>query len=130
MCTDVHLQPQSDAKGAVLEVLQNFLQGVTSSTVIVGSSDTTAVDSLVPALEQIKLNADIPALHQNLITSTKIVFPIDIAKTGIASATVALSNPFTASINLLVVTAKAIFQDLTLGQNKAGVLDDFLTFLV
>ncbi|KAF8524806.1 hypothetical protein BU17DRAFT_84312 [Hysterangium stoloniferum] len=114
--TDVHFQPQGGAEAAGRTLLENFLQGVTSQTVIVGSSDTTNVESLVPALEQITLNADIPALHQNLITATNIVFPPDIVKTGIASATVALSNPFTASINLLVVSANAVFQNLTLGK--------------
>jgi hypothetical protein len=111
----VHFQPQGDAQIAGKTLLENFLQGITSGTVIVGSSDTTPVVSLVSALEQIKLNADIPALHQNLITATNIVFPTDIIKTGIASATVGLSNPFTASINLLVVTATAVFENLTLG---------------
>ena len=113
--TDVHFQPQGSAQAAGSTLLENFLQGIISGTVIVGSSDTTSVESLVPALEQIKLNADIPALHQNLITATNIEFPSNIIQTGIASATVSLSNPFTASINLLVVTASAIFENLTLG---------------
>ncbi|KAF8586733.1 hypothetical protein K439DRAFT_1631457 [Ramaria rubella] len=113
--TDVHFQPQGDAQAAGTTLLQNFLQGINSETVITGSSDTTLVDSLVPALEQIKLNANIPALHQNIITATNIEFPTDIVKTGIAFAAVVLSNPFTASINLLVITANAIFENLTLG---------------
>lgn len=112
---DVHFQPQGAALPAGTTLLENFLQGITSGTVIVGSSDTTPVDSLVPALEQIKLNANIPALHQNLITAANIEFPVNIVQTGIATTTVSLSNPFTASINLLVVTANAIFQNLTLG---------------
>ncbi|GJJ06156.1 hypothetical protein Clacol_000345 [Clathrus columnatus] len=114
--TDVHYQPQAgEATSAGQLLLENFLQGVTSSTIISGTSDTTGVASLVQALEQIKLQANIPALHQNLITATVITFPTDIVQTGIASATVALANPFTASINLLTVTANATFENLTLG---------------
>lgn len=96
-------------------MLENFLQGINSDTVIVGTSQTTTVDSLIPALESIKLTASIPPLHQNLITATHIVFPSNIIQTGVAGATVDLSNPFTASINLLVLSATATFENLTLG---------------
>lgn len=115
--TDVHYQPQGDAPTTAGQLLlANFLQGVTSSTTISGTSDTTNITSLVQALQSIKLDANIPALHQNLITATQITFPTDIVQTGIASATVSLSNPFTASINLLTVTATAMFDNLTLGE--------------
>jgi hypothetical protein len=96
-------------------LLENFLQGVVSDTTIVGSSDTTNVASLQLALSEIKLNADIPALHQNLIASTSLTFPLNIVQTGIASVSFTLSNPFTASINLLEVNAKASFDGIFLG---------------
>lgn len=113
--TDVHFQPQGSAVPIGQALLENFLQGVDSDTVIIGTSSTTQVDSLVPALEQIKLNANIPAMHQNLITQTNIVFPPNIAQTGIAAATVNIANPFTASINILVLSATATFGSLTVG---------------
>ena len=86
-----------------------------SDTTISGSSDTTPIDSLEPALAQIQLSATIPALHQNLITATHIEFPSNIVKTGIAAATFDLSNPFTASINLLSLSTTAVFENITLG---------------
>ncbi|KIJ38952.1 hypothetical protein M422DRAFT_258368 [Sphaerobolus stellatus SS14] len=113
--TDVHFQPQGSAVSNGQLLLENFLQGVNSNTVIVGTSSTTQVDSLIPALEQITLNANIPALHQNLITATNIVFPLNILSTGIAAVTVNLANPFTASINILVLQATASFGGVTLG---------------
>jgi hypothetical protein len=58
----------------------------------------------------------IPPLHQNLITSTSLVFPIDIVKTGIASVSFDLTNPFTASINLLTMSATAVFENFVLGK--------------
>jgi hypothetical protein len=68
------------------------------------------------ALSQIRLTpVIIPALHQPLITSASLTFPIDIVGTGTASSTFTLSNPFTASINLLRVSATAVFHGLTLG---------------
>jgi len=82
----------------------------------VGSVDTTPIESLQLALSEIKLSpVVIPALHQNLITSTTLDFPANIVQTGIASVEFTLSNPFTASINLLQVTAVATFQNISLG---------------
>ncbi|TDL25981.1 hypothetical protein BD410DRAFT_895443 [Rickenella mellea] len=117
--TNVHFAPHGGATSAGQTLLQNYIQGVDSSTTIVGSTGSTPIDSLGPALAEIKLSpVNIPAIHQNLITSTSLTFPTDIVKTGVASVTFALSNPFTASINLLKVDATATFHGLTLGTIK------------
>ncbi|KAH7926942.1 hypothetical protein BV22DRAFT_1007914 [Leucogyrophana mollusca] len=115
--TDVHYSPQGSAQTtAGQNMLENYLQGVDSQTTISGSTDSTPIDSLKSALSQISLSpVTIPALHQNLIGSASLEFPTDIVQTGIASTTFTLSNPFTASINLLEVTATATFQNLTVG---------------
>jgi hypothetical protein len=92
------------------------LQGIDSDTTIAGSTDSTPIESLQSALSQIKLTpVSIPALHQALITSASLTFPADIVQTGIASATFTLSNPFTASINLLQVGSTVTFHGLDLG---------------
>lgn len=96
-------------------LLENFLQGVDSLTTILGTTSTTPVESLKLALSQIKLGAEIPALHQNLITTAHIVIPEDIANTSLAQSTFDLDNPFTASINLLVVGANASYEGIFLG---------------
>lgn len=57
----------------------------------------------------------IPGLHQNLITSVSLKFPLNIVQTSIASTSFILGNPFTASINLLRLGAVATFHGLTLG---------------
>jgi hypothetical protein len=114
--TDVHYSPQGDAATTAGRImLQNFLQGIVSSTTIQGSQNTTAVDSLKLAMSEIALQADIPALHQQLITGTAIVFPPEIAQTGIAQATTDLENPFTASLNILALTANAYYHGLNIG---------------
>lgn len=78
--------------------------------------NTTPIASLQLALSEIKLSpVVIPAIHQNLITGTSLEFPTNIVQTGVASVTFVLSNPFTASINLLTVSTTATFQNLTLG---------------
>lgn len=117
-CVDVHFSPRGGAATAAgQELLQNYVQGVDSNTAIQGSSGSTPIGSLKKALSQIHLEpVQIPAMHQKLITSASLVFPTNIAKTGVASSTFTLSNPFTASINLLKVTATAVYQDLTLGK--------------
>ena len=99
------------------KMLENYLQGIDSSTTIQGSTDSTDVESLQRAMSNIRISSvQIPALHQNLITAASLVFPTDIAQTGLARTTFVLANPFTASINLLEVNAVATFHNLTLGK--------------
>ncbi|KAG2131418.1 uncharacterized protein EDB93DRAFT_1255529 [Suillus bovinus] len=115
--TDVHYSPQGAAQTAAGQaMLENYLQGVISETTIMGTSSSTYIGSLEPALAQINLSpVTIPALHQNLIDSASLEFPTDIVQNGVASTTFTLANPFTASINLLDVTAIATYHNLTLG---------------
>ena len=104
-------------------MLENYLQGVESDTTIQDSTDSTDIESLQLAMSHIRLSpVKIPALHQNLITSASLVFPTDIARTGIASTTFVLANPFTASINILEVTAKVTYSDLYLGEINQATL--------
>ena len=113
---DVHYQPQGSAVASGQKMLENFLQGVTSASTIRGTTHSTDIESLQLAMSKINLSpVNIPALHQNLITTASLVFPPDIAKTGIAQTSFTLSNPFTASINLLKVNAAATFGNLSLG---------------
>ncbi|KAI0686332.1 hypothetical protein BC835DRAFT_1523137 [Cytidiella melzeri] len=94
--TNVQYQPQGSAVAVGERMLENYLQGVDSSTTIVGTIDTTPIDSLKRALSELKLtNVIIPALHQNLISSASLTFPTDIVQTKIAQSTFTLSNPFT-----------------------------------
>ncbi|THH12496.1 hypothetical protein EW146_g7640 [Bondarzewia mesenterica] len=114
---DVHFSPQGDAISVGQTLLENYLQGVQSDTVIQGSQDGTPIDSLKLAISEIHLEpVQIPALHQNLITTASLIFPTDIVQTGVATTSFSLDNPFTASINLLEVTATVTFQNLTLGE--------------
>lgn len=97
-------------------LLENFLQGVDVDTTISGSMDSTPIQSLKLALSKISLSpVKIPAIHQSLIKSVAIQFPVDIVSTGIAQSSFVLENPFTASINLLEVGATATFHNLSLG---------------
>lgn len=113
---DVHFAPQGDAVSTGRTLLQNFLQGINVDTAIVGSMEATDIESLKPALSQIHLSpVTIPALNRTLITSVSLSFPTDIVDTGDATTTFTLSNPFTASVNLLRVGATASFHNISLG---------------
>ncbi|KAF9562767.1 hypothetical protein CPC08DRAFT_361960 [Agrocybe pediades] len=113
---DVHFSPKGGAVGAGRALLENYLQGIDSVSAIAGSTDSTSVESLKLALSQIDISpVAIPAIHQNLIQSASLSFPLDIVKTGVASTSFKLANPFTASINLLKLSAKAKFHGVTLG---------------
>ncbi|KAI0631497.1 hypothetical protein C8Q77DRAFT_1218963 [Trametes polyzona] len=114
---DVLYKPQGGAVASGQKMLENYLQGVDSATTIQGSTDSTAIESLQLAMSNIRLSpVNIPALHQNLISTASLIFPTDIVQTGIAQTTFSLDNPFTASINLLEVTATATFGSLSLGK--------------
>ncbi|KAI0305626.1 hypothetical protein B0F90DRAFT_1815219 [Multifurca ochricompacta] len=114
---DVHFQPRGGAVPASQVLLENYLQGVTSNTAIQGSQSSTAIDSLKIAMSDIRLSpVEIPALHQNLISSASLEMPANITRTGIASASFTLDNPFTASINLLELASTVTYQQLTLGK--------------
>ncbi|KAM0750211.1 hypothetical protein T439DRAFT_247618 [Meredithblackwellia eburnea MCA 4105] len=114
--TAVHYQPSGGASTAAGQLLlENFVQGIASDTLIVGNSGTTNIASLVQALEAIQLSTTIPPLQQNLVTQANLAFPLDIGTTGVAQATITLANPFTASINILSVVTNAEYDGLTLG---------------
>lgn len=113
---DVHFSPQGGAITAGQALLQNFIEGINVDTTIAGSTGSTPIESLQSALSQIKLSpVTIPGIHQNLITSASLTFPTNIVSIGVASTSFTLSNPFTASINLLKLAATAKFHNLTLG---------------
>ncbi|KAF9047294.1 hypothetical protein BJ165DRAFT_1464966 [Panaeolus papilionaceus] len=113
---DVHFAPKGGAQAAGSALLQNFLQGVDAATTITGSTGSTSIESLQDALAQIRLTpVTIPGLKANLIKSASLVFPPNIVSTGVAQTSFILSNPFTASINLLRLGATASFHGVTLG---------------
>ena len=113
---DVHFAPQGDAVSLGRTLLEHYLQGINVDTAIVGDTTATNIQSLQSALSQIHLfPVTIPALNQTLIKSVSLTFPKNIAETGIATTSFTLSNPFTASINLLRMSASASFQSINLG---------------
>ena len=122
--TAVRYAPTGGASTAAGQILlQNFVQGITSNTIILGTRDTTPIRSLQAALGSIALQASIPPIMQNLIVQASLSFPLDIAETEIADATFQLANPFTASINLVSVLANATYQGIFLGQIRVQNLN-------
>lgn len=112
-------------------LLENYVQGVSSNTIIVGNSGsgTTPIASLQAALGSIKLNTVIPPITANLITQASLTFPTNIASItpAIATSHFILKNPFTASINLLSVLANATYQGHFLGQIRVDTLSPAIT---
>ncbi|WFD26547.1 hypothetical protein MNAN1_001530 [Malassezia nana] len=115
--TDVHYSPQgSENKAIGQKLLENYVMGVSSTTIIKGTTSTTDIESLQKALAGIRLTTQIPPLHQLLIVEARLVIPKNIAQTSEAEATFQLDNPFTASINLIKVNAKALYDGIYLGK--------------
>lgn len=117
IATQVHYQPSGGASTASGQLLlENFVQGTPSDTIIFGSDSTTPIASLKSALGSIKLGTSIPPIHQNLITQANLNIPINVGQTGVVNANFILGNPFTASINLLSVVTNATYRGINLGQ--------------
>ncbi|WFD44515.1 hypothetical protein MPSI1_003183 [Malassezia psittaci] len=114
--TNVHYSPQGSANVAAgQQLLENYVQAITSTASIIGSRDTTPIASLKEALSGISLSTQIPPLQQLLIIEARLVIPKNIAQTGNAIASFMLKNPFTASINLEKVNAAVSYQGIYLG---------------
>ncbi|KIL68938.1 hypothetical protein M378DRAFT_21838 [Amanita muscaria Koide BX008] len=112
---DIHYAPEGTAINAGRAMIQIFLGGNDADALILGTSDSTPIQSLKQALSQINLPIRIPALKENLVKHTSITFPIDIISTGIALASFTLANPFTAKISVFRLNAIAQYHNLTLG---------------
>lgn len=98
-------------------LLANYLQNIVSNVNIVGTDNTTPYGSLQEALGTISIATSIPPIDQLLITEAALSFPLNIGQPGVtAEATFDLSNPFTASINLLGVVATASYKGTNLGE--------------
>lgn len=120
--TAVHYQPTGGASSVAGQLLlENYVAGVESATIIVGTDGTTPIASLKEALKSIQLGTTIPALQQNLIRQVNLEIPLDVGTTSIADATVQLENPFTASVNLISVVTNATYQGINLGQVNVSV---------
>ena len=75
---NVLYKPQGGAVASGQKMLENYLQGVESATTIQGSTGSTPIESLQLAMSHIRLSpVNIPALHQNLISTASLVFPTD-----------------------------------------------------
>ncbi|CAO1623850.1 unnamed protein product [Parajaminaea phylloscopi] len=106
--TQINYSPQgAENVRAGQTLLENYVQNITSAAVVAGTQQTTDIASLVQALSGIRLTADIPSLGKLIVTQAKLVVPKNIAQTGVASASVLIANPFTASINILKLAALA-----------------------
>lgn len=96
-------------------MLQNYVNNITSDAMVAGNQDTTQIPSLLKGLGGISLATKIPPLEKMIVIGTTLVVPKNIAQTGIASASVTITNPFTATINILQLHAKAIVAGVTIG---------------
>ncbi|KAK0546638.1 hypothetical protein OC846_005187, partial [Tilletia horrida] len=115
------------ATAAGTQVLENYIQNVTSVVQVEGYSGSTPIASLQQALGGISLRTDIPSLGKLLIVATSLEIPDNIGTTFIADATFTLANPFTASIVLYSVNAVASYDGITLGSINADLSNNPIT---
>ena len=120
VATAVHYMPEGSAQPVGQLLLENFVQRIVSTTTIIGTTDTTPIDSLKEALSTIRLVTDIPPLEQNLIPSARLELPTDVSSTGVGITYATLVDPFTASINVESLVATAVYP---IGNLDIGVIN-------
>ena len=129
VATQVRYSPQGSARAAGQQLLERFVQGTPSDTTISGGQKTTPIASLSAALASIRLATTIPPITENLITEAQLSFDTDIGTTGVANAKFILSNPFSASINLIGVLTNATYEGIVLGNINVSLVPS-LSFLM
>ncbi|CAG8458295.1 13175_t:CDS:2 [Acaulospora colombiana] len=92
------LSPPSPAISGLL--LSQFIANVTQPLSIVGSQNSTNIDSLKEAFSQIKIDTFLPPLGRRLLLSSFVAFQNDTLKTGVAFGGFTLLNPFKADITI------------------------------
>lgn len=143
LLAEIHYAPtDSDAVAAGIVFLGNYIQGIASNISIIGTSTSSPYGSLQPAFGNISIQTSFPPLLKPLLTAgahlhtfvsqphtypfflghTAITFPIDVATLEGAQVSLNISNPFTASINIISIIADLTYQNLSLGQIRAQTL--------
>ncbi|PWN24968.1 hypothetical protein BDZ90DRAFT_262821 [Jaminaea rosea] len=127
--TQINYSPQgAENVRAGQTLLENYVQNITSPTIVAGTQQTTPIESLVQALSGIRLTAEIPPLMKLIVIEARLVVPKDIAQTGVAQASVMIANPFTAGINILRLHALAnYFGPSDYGLITLGTIDQDFT---
>ncbi|CAG8537235.1 25963_t:CDS:2 [Dentiscutata erythropus] len=113
----VTLAPQTpDAIQAAITMFANYIAGQKQETVIVGTENSTKVDSLKEAFSALKLQKDLLGLDKPLIVSAFVHLNPDTINNSIASGNITMDNPFTADITLTgVINGTITFHDILLG---------------
>jgi hypothetical protein len=106
--------PNVNAQGRA--TLDNFVNGKNTSLVISGYPNSTDILSLLPAFEALTINATLPGLNTSLLEYTSLeVLPTTGHVNNITNATVALHNPFTASLAITYINASVSAFGIPLG---------------
>jgi hypothetical protein len=109
------LSPASNPEVA-LALLGNFIEGKDQQVQVVGKSDSTPVESFKEALASIAITSTLHGLKVKMIDSLSLEILDSTLKDGVASGTVVLVNPFSASVAIHSIASKATFQGLPLGE--------------
>ncbi|KXS15980.1 hypothetical protein M427DRAFT_69658 [Gonapodya prolifera JEL478] len=86
-------------------LVTNYLGGVANALTISGTSTSTSLPPLAPALSALSLGASLPGLTENLIRGARLELRDDTPVTLIASSVVDAFNPTSASLTLTYINA-------------------------
>lgn len=114
--------PSADALEKAREMLSLQAMGRPVKTACVGTSSSTDIKSLKPAMEQLKMVLTLPGLPNNMIQSTRFMIGPSTVNTGIGEAGMTVFNSFDTPITILSIQAIMLTEGSPLGRMNV-VLD-------
>lgn len=96
-------------------LLSTFVMGQNNDVNIAGYQGSTAIASLVKALQSIDISTTLPGLKSKLIQGSKLTVNQDSAQNGIVNVQVSIANPFTAGLTITKVISSVTYQGMPVG---------------
>ncbi|KAL1919985.1 uncharacterized protein VTP21DRAFT_1131 [Calcarisporiella thermophila] len=110
------LNPKGDSAAAGEKALENFLEGITSDMLVVGSKDSTPIESLKDGLDTLRIPAAVPGVTEKLIRNATAVASIDAIIDKKTNSTVVLYNPIDTAFTITHMKANITYQNGPLGE--------------
>lgn len=86
-----------------MDTLNRFITGEDTTLFIDGSDNTSAIPSLQTTMQYMRLNATLPGLKKNIVSSSQLTVPDAIDSDPTAYIRITISNPFTSAMDIKTV---------------------------
>ncbi|KAI8975148.1 hypothetical protein BDF20DRAFT_822209 [Mycotypha africana] len=123
---EMHLGEKTTDKKSIGQLFSNYLTSANTSLTITGSSESTKIAPLVPALSSVKLNTEMSGIAANLISQIQVKGSLlGMLSRKEATSVVSLANPMDAPYQIKSVQASVTFtpSSATIPSFTVGTID-------